>query len=160
MKRIILIGRSECGKTTLIQTLLGKGIHYEKTQSVNNAEFSIDTPGEYLESQSLGAALAMYTFESDIVGLVAAADEPYSLYSPCITPLANREVIGIVTKIDLPQANPQRAKLWLELAGCTKIFFVSSYKKEGIESILEYLKEDGDILHKKRLDGKENKNGY
>lgn len=146
MKKIILIGRSECGKTTLIQALKGDKIEYEKTQYVNNCDVTIDTPGEYIQTRTLGAALAMYTYEADVVGLLLSATEPYSLYSPCVTPLANREVIGIVTKTDAPGANADRAANWLKLAGCDKIFFVSSYKHEGICDILEYLKEDGDIL--------------
>lgn len=141
MKKLILIGRSECGKTTLIQAIHGKKIQYEKTQSVQYGEITIDTPGEYIQTRSLGAAIAMYTFEADVVGLLASAEEPYSLYSPCITPLANREVIGIVTKIDKSGANPQQAEQWLRLAGCEKIFFVSSYTGEGIGDILEYLKD-------------------
>lgn len=140
MKKIILIGRSECGKTTLIQAISGKKLQYEKTQSVKYNEITIDTPGEYIQTRSLGAAIAMYTFEADIVGLLVGADEPYSLYSPCITPLANREVIGIVTKIDKPGANPKRAEQWLRLAGCEKVFFVSSYTGNGIEDMLEYLR--------------------
>jgi len=38
MKKIILIGRSECGKTTLTQALKGEKIHYHKTQYVNRFE--------------------------------------------------------------------------------------------------------------------------
>jgi ethanolamine utilization protein EutP len=139
MKKIILIGRSECGKTTLIQALNGEKIRYEKTQYVSHDKITIDTPGEYIQAKSLGAALAMYTYEADVVGLVLSADEPYSLYSPCITQLANREVIGIVTKTDVPGADAERAESWLKLAGCEKIFCVSSFSKEGIGSILEYL---------------------
>ena len=51
MKKIILIGRSECGKTTLTQALKGEKIHYHKTQYVNRFDVIIDTPGEY---QKLG----------------------------------------------------------------------------------------------------------
>ena len=36
MKKLILIGRSEAGKTTLIQALRGEKIEYKKTQYVNN----------------------------------------------------------------------------------------------------------------------------
>ena len=36
MKKIILIGRSEAGKTTLIQALKGETITYKKTQYVNH----------------------------------------------------------------------------------------------------------------------------
>lgn len=146
MKKIIFMGRSECGKTTLTQALKGEKITYEKTQYVNNFDVIIDTPGEYIQTRTLGAALAMYTFEADVVGLLLSACEPYSLYSPCVTPLANRDVIGIVTKIDEEDANPERAAEWLRLAGCEKIFFVSSYENRGICDILEYLKEDGDVL--------------
>ena len=60
--------------------------------------------------------------------------------------MANREVIGIVTKIDEDGADPAQAERWLKLAGCEKIFFVNSKKYEGVAKILEYLKEEGDIL--------------
>ena len=60
MKKLILIGRSESGKTTLMQALKGEDIHYEKTQYVNNCDIWIDTPGEYLQSKHLGGALAVY----------------------------------------------------------------------------------------------------
>lgn len=146
MKKIILIGRSEAGKTTLIQALKGEKIQYHKTQYVNHFDVLIDTPGEYIESKIFGGALAMYTFESQVVGLLLSATEPYSLYSPCITPLANRDVIGIVTKTDHKNANPKQAEEWLRLAGCQKVFHVSSYTGDGVWQILEYLKEPGDIL--------------
>lgn len=146
MKKIILVGRSESGKTTLIQALKGEKIHYHKTQYVNHFDVIIDTPGEYCETRNLGAALAMYTFEAQVVGLLLSATEPYSLFSPCCAVLANRPVIGIVTKTDHPDANPKRAEKWLKLAGCEKVFFTSSYNHDGIVEILEYLKEDGDVL--------------
>lgn len=146
MKKIILVGRSESGKTTLIQALKGEKIHYHKTQYVNHFDVIIDTPGEYCETRNLGAALAMYTFEAQVVGLLLSATEPYSLFSPCCAVMANRPVVGIVTKIDHPDANPMRAAEWLKLAGCEKVFFTSSYNHDGIVEILEYLKEDGDIL--------------
>lgn len=69
MKKIILIGRSECGKTTLTQALKGEKIHYHKTQYVNRFDVIIDTPGEYIQTKNLGNAIAMYTFEADVVGL-------------------------------------------------------------------------------------------
>ena len=50
MKKIILIGRSECGKTTLTQALKGEKIHYHKTQYVNRFDVIIDTPGEYIQT--------------------------------------------------------------------------------------------------------------
>ena len=146
MKKIVLVGRSEAGKTTLTQAMKGEKIEYHKTQYVNNFDVIIDTPGEYAQTKGLGHALALYTYEADVVRLLASATEPYCLFPPCCAAMANREVIGIVTKIDHPKANPARAERWLRLAGCKKIFFVNSKDQEGVGEILEYLREDGDVM--------------
>lgn len=146
MKKIALMGRSEAGKTTLTQALKGEKIRYHKTQYVNNFDVIIDTPGEYAQTHSLGHALALYTYEADLVGLLVASNEPYCLFPPCCTSMANREVIGIVTKINHPQGNVRRAENWLRLAGCKKVFYVDSKTQEGIPELLEYLREEGDVL--------------
>ena len=140
MKRMLLVGRSEAGKTTLTQAVLGKEIKYHKTQYINYKDFIIDTPGEYAENNTLGRALALYSYEADIVGLLLSAREPYSLYPPCVTAAANREVVGIITQIDHKDARVDLAQLWLEIAGCKKIFKVSSVTGEGLDELFEYLK--------------------
>ena len=146
MKKIVLMGRSECGKTTLTQALKGEKIHYHKTQFINHFDVVIDTPGEYAQTHHLGYALALYSYEADVVGLLLAANEPYSLFPPNITCMVNRDVIGIVTKIDAPDARPERAARWLRLSGCRRIFYVNSRTNEGVGEILEYLREDGDVM--------------
>lgn len=146
MKKIVLMGRSEAGKTTLTQALKGEKIEYHKTQYVNNYDVIIDTPGEYAQTKGLGHALALYAYEADVVGLLVSSTEQYCLFPPCCTAMANREVIGIVTKIDVEGGNPKRAEGWLRLAGCKDIFFVNSKGNEGIAELLEHLKEDGDVL--------------
>jgi ethanolamine utilization protein EutP len=146
MRKIILVGRSESGKTTLKQALRGEKISYHKTQYVNYYDVIIDTPGEYAETKNLAGALAVFSYEADVIGLLISAVEPYSLFPPSVTAAANREVIGIVTQIDRPGAQVSQAEAWLSLAGCQKIFKVSSHQGEGISDILEYLKEEGDVL--------------
>ncbi len=138
-KKIMLVGRSEAGKTTLTQALKHKKISYEKTQYVNYSDVVIDTPGEYIQSKELGSALAVYAYEADVVGLLISATEPYSLYSPCITCMCNREVIGIITKINHINGNVERAEKWLRLAGCKEIFKVDSATGQGIEDIRRHL---------------------
>ena len=145
MKKIILMGPSGCGKTTLTQALRGENIHYHKTQYVNYHDVVIDTPGEYIESKELGRALALYAYEADVVGLLLSATEPYSLYSPNITCMANRDVIGIVTHVDCEGGNPERAENWLRLAGCKTVFWVNSRSREGVDEILAYLSKGGPV---------------
>ena len=146
MKKIMLFGRVAAGKTTLTQALRGEEIKYYKTQYVNYLDTVIDTPGEYTERRETSGALALYAYEADIVGLVLSANEPYSIFSPCLTSMVNREAIGIITGIDKPDANVERVYRWLQLAGCKKIFPVSSITGEGIAELAAYLKDDEDKL--------------
>ena len=85
MKKMMLVGRSECGQTSLRQALKGDTIHYHKTQYINHFDVIIDTPGEYAENGTLGRALALYSYEADVVALLINATEPYSLFPPCVT---------------------------------------------------------------------------
>ncbi len=140
------MGRSEAGKTTLTQALRGEKITYKKTQYINHYDVIIDTPGEYLQTGKLGRALALYSYEADVVGLLASSTEPFSLYPPNITCMVNRDVIGIVTKIDEEDADTELATRWLQNAGCRKIFYVNSKTGEGVADILEYLREPGEIM--------------
>ena len=133
------MGRSESGKTTLTQVLKGEDINYDKTQYIKFDNCLIDTPGEYAQTQHLGRALALYSYEADIVGLLISATEDYSLFPPNVTCLVNREVIGIVTHIDCEGANPKRAENWLRLTGCNKIFHVNSKNTETVMPLLQYL---------------------
>ena len=139
MKRLIFIGRSGSGKTTLKQALTKENIQYYKTQYIHYDDLMIDTPGEYAQTHHLGYALALYAYEADVVGLLAAATEPYTLFPPNITCMVNRDVIGIVTKINHPKADRALAKQWLMNAGCNRIFFVDSVTGEGVDDLLQYL---------------------
>lgn len=146
MKKMILVGRSECGKTTLRQALKGNTITYEKTQYINHYDVIIDTPGEYAETNTLARALALYSYEADVVALLLNATEPYSLYPPNVAPVVNRPVIGIVTQIDHPCADVPQAVEWLRLTGADPIFCISSYTGEGLIDLFEYLRDPGDEL--------------
>lgn len=139
MKKLILMGRSESGKTTLTQVLRGEEIAYDKTQYVKFENCLIDTPGEYAQTQHLGRALALYSYEADIVGLLISATEPYSLFPPCVTCMVNREVIGIVTKSEQEGANPDRAENWLRLSGCKTVFRIDSVTGYGVNDLIRHL---------------------
>lgn len=138
MKKTLLVGRHGVGKTTLKQVLRGENIHYVKTQCMDYGDWLLDSPGEYAEVHGLGAALAIYSYEAEIVALLISADDDYSLFPPNITCMVNREVIGIVTKID--KASPERASAWLRLSGCEKIFPIDSHTGRGVDKLKAYLR--------------------
>ncbi len=142
MKKLFLMGRSEAGKTSLVQALKGEELHYVKTQYTNREDSTIDTPGEYAESKRFSVGLACFSFEADVVALVQAADEPYNLFSPCLRAFILRPLIGIITKTDSPYANIPMVKQWMVNAGCERIFLVNNVNREGISELMEYLRED------------------
>lgn len=141
MKKLMLAGRVGAGKTTLTQALKHEDINYRKTQYIGYEDWLIDTPGEYLENACLASALALYSYEADVVGILMASNEPYSLYPPNCVCHVNRDVIGIVTKMHDEEGNVERAERWLRLTGCKKIFTVDSVTGEGVENIINYLSE-------------------
>ena len=142
MKKIFLMGRSEAGKTSLTQALKGEKLHYEKTQYTNTADNTIDSPGEYAESKHFSVGLAWFSFEADVVAMVQAADEPFSLFGPGGKNFILRPMIGVITKIHSPHANIPMVRQWLENVGCERIFLVDNATREGIDELLEYLKDD------------------
>lgn len=145
MRKIMFVGRVGCGKTTLTQAMQGTQIRYHKTQYINHHAKIIDTPGEYAQTKTLARGLALYSYEADVVGLLLSATETQSLYPPNLIGAVNREVIGVVTQIDRPDADTEQAVAWLRLTGCEHVFSVSAVTGEGLPELLEYLDGPGHV---------------
>lgn len=142
MKKMFLMGRSEAGKTSLVQAMKGEELHYVKTQYTDSGEDTIDSPGEYAESKWFSVGLACFSFEADVVAVVQAADEPFNLFCDGSHSFIQRPLIGVITKIDSPYANIPMVRQWLTNIGCERIFLVSNVTRDGIDELIEYLKED------------------
>jgi len=142
MKKLFLMGRSEAGKTSLVQALKGEALHYTKTQYTHSGERVIDSPGEYSETKNFAHALACFSFEADVIGVLIAADEPFSLFCPACQSFVNRPLIGIITKIHSPYANLPMVRNWLINTGCERIFEVDNATQEGLDELRAYLEED------------------
>ena len=118
-RRIIMIGRSMAGKTTLCQYLSDQQLKYKKTQAVEIINKNmIDTPGEYLERTYMRGALMVYSS---------------SFAKPCI---------GVVTKSDkATEKQLEDAQKYLKIAGAKEIFVTSSYEGTGFEPFLKYFED-------------------
>jgi len=138
MKRIILMGAIGCGKTTLCQALQGKELIYDKTQAV---EFHT---GEFILHRQYYNALNVTAAEADVIGLVQSAVETQQVFSPGFGSIFPKEIIGILTKIDLAQDSQQLdiVRQQLKSAGATRIFEISSVEKIGLQELVDYLEED------------------
>lgn len=136
---MIFMGKSGGGKTTLIEALRGESLVYRKTQCIDYSDALMDTPGEYAEGNDLGGALAVYSYEADVVALVMSATDEFCIFPPACAPVANRPVVGVITKCDDPDARPDLAELRLRLCGCERIFHTSAKTGQGIEALRSYL---------------------
>ena len=122
MKRIILMGAIGCGKTTLCQALQGKELIYDKTQAVEFHTEMIDTPGEFILHRQYYNALNVTAAEADVIGLSKCCRNTTS-FSPGFGSIFPKEIIGILTKIDLAQDSQQLeiVRQQLKSAGATRI---------------------------------------
>ena len=139
-KKIMLIGSSTCGKTTLCQRLNGLEIKYHKTQTIGVINNTIDTPGEYLENRQLYKGIIVTAADSDMILFLQDATDERFRFSPGQAAFFSVPVIGVVSKIDIAdkQQIDDAAEL-LELAGCEKIFFTSAVTGEGTRELRDYL---------------------
>lgn len=141
MKRILFIGETGSGKTTLMQYLNKKEQIYHKTQQVYFTENVIDTPGEFMENRFYYNALVSASVDADYVALVQSVTSKQNYFPPCFASRFTKPVIGIVTKIDLSMDKEvyEQAARRLKLAGAQKIFYLSVFANKGLDELEKFL---------------------
>lgn len=138
-RRIILMGRSRAGKTSLLQALHNETIEYRKTQEVIIYDDAIDTPGEYIDQPGLWRACITQAADADVIVLVHDAGNDMGRIPHAFNMTFAKPTIGVITKIDIEGADREVARTFLELAGAKPIFEVSAFTGEGIDELREYI---------------------
>ena len=140
MKKIMMIGKIGCGKTTLGQRLTGETVSYWKTQSIQViGDGIVDTPGEYLEQKQFYSALIVTAVEADVILLLLSATDEQSTFSPRMSSMfGGKPVIGVITKTDLcrDKERIEIGKEILEIAGAQEILEIGF----GDDACIEMLK--------------------
>ena len=139
--KVMMIGRSSAGKTTLCQRIANEDLKYHKTQTVQLFnESMIDTPGEYLERRGFRGALLISSYEADVLIFVQDATEKNTMFPPSYAATFTRPVVGVVSKSDIAtEEEIQQAKKYLDMAGAVDIFCVSSVTGEGVDELVRHL---------------------
>ncbi|MGL5351660.1 MAG: EutP/PduV family microcompartment system protein [Cetobacterium sp.] len=131
--KIMLVGKTGSGKTTLTQILNNQKVEYKKTQMVDYIGKIIDTPGEYLENKAYYKALNVVSIDADIIILIQSAIDYENLYPPNFASMfLGKKVLGVITKIDLEESCKVAEKI-LKNAGVEKIFFLDLKNLKGVE---------------------------
>lgn len=141
MKKIIFMGKTGCGKTTLCQKLDQLELKYKKTQSIDLYADAIDTPGEYIENRGFYNALMVAATDAKIIGIVYDATQERNYIAPGFASRFSRDVIGIITKINLAtKTQIDYAYEMLKMIGVNTIFKVDTIDNVGIDELFKYLK--------------------
>jgi len=143
MSRVIFIGRTGSGKTTLCQKLNEMEIKYKKTQAVEVYDNAIDTPGEYLENRHFFNSLLQTSVDARLIAILADPTVDLNYIPPAFTGTFAKEVIGIITKASLVTDEKKRNRVREELrsAGIQKIFLVDTVEGFGIDELFSYIHE-------------------
>lgn len=141
--KIIFMGRTGSGKTTLCQKLNDMEIKYKKTQSVELYDNAIDTPGEYMENRNFYRALIMTAVDAKLIAILADPTVYDNYIPPAFAGTFAKEIIGIVTKIKIAKSEADILRVERELreAGAQKIFHVDTVEEVGIEELFDYIHE-------------------
>ena len=138
----VIVGAVRCGKTALMRALLGDDGEVLKTQAaVFHDNHVIDTPGEFIGRRSYyGALLSTIVDISTIVYLQPANSAYFSLPAGLLHVYPNKRVVGVISKIDLPDADIACASRVLTANAVPEPHFATSAQTgEGVAELRAYL---------------------
>jgi ethanolamine utilization protein EutP len=139
--RFMLWGGVGAGKTTLLQALQG-GRGVCKTQMIEHLGQAIDTPGEYSEMGRMRQHLQTTAAEVQVLVVLQDASRDCSNFPPNYFLMFRQPVLGVVTKIDVPAAQPERARGILRQSGVKNdVYCVSAFTGAGLKELAQALNE-------------------
>lgn len=139
--KILLIGGTGAGKTSLKLRMSSETAKATKTQVLTYDSTFIDCPGEYLEIPRYYHVLIDASHMVSEIWALQDAKGFRAIYPPCFTKVFNKPVVGIVTKIDLPDADSLKAIALLKHAGIEDpIYLTSAVTGAGYEGLKSRLK--------------------
>lgn len=136
--RFALVGPVGAGKSTLFHALRGDAAEVRKTQAVEYDEAGVDTPGEFFSHPRLYHALIQSVSEAGTLVYVHPANERACRMPPGLLDVYRhrRRLIGAISKIDLPDADPEAAEALLRAHGFEgEIFYVSSRRPDTVAAL-------------------------
>ncbi|WP_419176649.1 EutP/PduV family microcompartment system protein [Desulfosediminicola sp.] len=134
-RKVMLVGETLVGKSSLIRTLSAGDYSPRRAMAVEYHGRFINTPGEFLENRRFYNALITTSADCDVLLLVQDATRKNSLFPPLFASMFNRRVVGIISKIDDPAANRERAIAFLRNAGVKEFYATGIISGDGLDEL-------------------------
>jgi len=139
-KRIMIIGPSLSGKSTLANVLNDSARPLKKTQDVIYGRNTIDTPGSYIENVYMYKYLIATAQAASQLLILIDQSRLIEVYPPGFAKAFTCPVIGVITKIDCAPRNVNLCIQQLKRIGVSEPYFGISLKDNaGVEALKNYL---------------------
>ncbi|MEG6522926.1 EutP/PduV family microcompartment system protein [Desulfotomaculum sp. 1211_IL3151] len=139
-KRILVVGPTQAGKSSLVNVLNDSTKPLKKTQEVFYGKNTIDTPGSYIENPSMYRYLIATAQTASHVLMLIDQSRPLEVYPPGFAKSFTCPVSGVITKIDLAPENAELCIEQLKRIGISQPFFrISTKDNRGIKDLRHYL---------------------
>ncbi|QEK11466.1 ethanolamine utilization protein EutP [Crassaminicella thermophila] len=139
-KRVMVIGPTQCGKTSLVNALNDYNGPLRKTQDIIYGKNTIDVPGSYIENTWMYKHLIAVSQDASYVLILIDQSRCDNVYSPGFAKAFRCPVIGVITKIDLMKENEELCYKQLKKIGVEEPYYrISALRGIGIKALKEYL---------------------
>ncbi|MCM1990204.1 EutP/PduV family microcompartment system protein [Oceanirhabdus seepicola] len=144
-KRIMVIGPSRCGKTTLVNVLNDYDGPLRRTPDLIYGKNTIDVPGAYIENAWMYKHIIAAAQDASYVLILVDQSNCAEIYSPGFAKSFTCQVIGVITKCDLMPENEEKCLQQLKKIGVSEPYFHISFPMGiGIDPLKKYLFEKGE----------------
>lgn len=144
-KRIMVIGPSRCGKTTLVNALNSYDGPLKRTPDLIYGKNTIDVPSAYLENSWMYKHIIAAAQDASHVLILVDQSNCNEIYSHGFAKSFRCPVIGVITKCDLIPENEEKCLRQLKNVGVSEPYFNISFPMGiGIDALKKYLFEKGE----------------
>lgn len=139
-KRVMVIGPTKSGKTTLVNALNDYDGPLRRTQDIIYGKNTIDVPGSYIENTWMYKHIIAVSQDASHILILINQSKCDNIYSPGFAKLFRCPVIGVITKVDLNVENEKLCYKQLKEIGISEPYYkISVPNKIGIKELKEYL---------------------
>jgi ethanolamine utilization protein EutP len=139
-KSVMIVGPTQCGKTTLANALNNYSGSLRRTQDITYGSNTIDVPGSYIENASMYCHLIATAQTASHVLMLVDQSNAAEVYSPGFAKSFTCRVLGVVTKTDLAPENADLCFRQLKRIGIPEPYFwVCVPNNIGMTALKEHL---------------------